>query len=94
MINLAVIGATGSVGSSVMSVCEAWPDKICVKAIAANSRSEKLLNLAEKFNIKKIYIYQESGESGLEEIANDPEINHIVFSMLGTEERQKYITCK
>ena len=85
MINLAVIGATGSVGSSVMSVCEAWPDKICVKAIAANSRSEKLLNLAGKFNVKKVYIYQESGESGLEEIANDPEINHIVFSSSGTD---------
>ena len=55
MINLGVIGATGSVGSSVMSVCEAWPDKICVKALAANKCSRKLLQLAEKFNVKKVF---------------------------------------
>ncbi|MBQ7577142.1 MAG: 1-deoxy-D-xylulose-5-phosphate reductoisomerase [Synergistaceae bacterium] len=85
MINLAIIGATGSVGSSVMSVCESWPDKICVKAIAANSRSDKLLTLAKKFNVPKVYVYQESGQAGLEEIANDPEINHIVFSSSGTD---------
>ena len=53
MINVGVIGATGSVGSSVMAVCAAWPDKISVKALAANKRSEKLAGLAEKFKVAK-----------------------------------------
>ena len=84
MINLGVIGATGSVGSSVMSVCEAWPDKICVKALAANKCSRKLMQLAEKFRVNKIFAYEQSGSEGLEELALDPEIDHVVFSSSGT----------
>ena len=84
MINVGVIGATGSVGSSVMSVCESWPDKISVKALAANKRSEKLLQLAERFNVSKIYPYEETGQEGLESLALDPDIDHVVFASSGT----------
>ena len=84
MINVGVIGATGSVGSSVMAVCAAWPDKISVKALAANKRSEKLAGLAEKFKVSKIYPYEETGDDGLEAIALDPEIEHVVFASSGT----------
>ena len=85
MINLGVIGATGSVGSSVMSVCEAWPDKIKVEALAANKKSEKLLKLAEKFHVKKIFAYEDDGEAGLEALVHDENINHVVFSSSGTD---------
>ena len=85
MINLGVIGATGSVGSSVMSVCEAWPEKIHVEALAANKKSEKLLNLAEKFNVKKIFAYEQDGQEGLEKLVHDENINHVVFSSSGTD---------
>ncbi|MBQ7593276.1 MAG: 1-deoxy-D-xylulose-5-phosphate reductoisomerase [Synergistaceae bacterium] len=85
MINLGIIGATGSVGSSVMSVCEAWPDKICVKALAANSRSEKLSALAQKFHVDRVYAYETDGEEGLERLAVDDEINHVVFASSGTK---------
>ena len=84
MINVGVIGATGSVGSSVMSVCEAWPDKITVKAIASNKRSEKLSCLAERFNVSKVYPYEETGQEGLEALALDPDIEHVVFASSGT----------
>ena len=84
MINVGVIGATGSVGSSVMAVCGAWPDKIRVKAIAANHRSEKLFQLAGKFNVSNVYPYEEYGQEGLERIALDPEIEHVVFASSGT----------
>ena len=84
MINVGVIGATGSVGSSVMSVCESWPDKISVKALASNKRSEKLSQLAERFNVSKIYPYEETGQEGLESLALDPDIDHVVFASSGT----------
>lgn len=83
--NIGVIGATGSVGSSVMAVCSAWPEKIHVEAIAANTRSEKLNALAEKFGVKKVYAYQESGAEGLEAIALDENIDHVVFVSSGTQ---------
>ena len=85
MINLGVIGATGSVGSSIMSVCEAWPDKIHVEALAADKNSEKLSALAKKFNVKKIFPYELTGDNGLEEIATDENINHVAFAASGTK---------
>ena len=84
MMNIAVIGATGSVGSSVMAVCEAWPDKIRVVGLAANRRSEKLQGLAEKFRVSHVYAFEEAGEAGLEELATLPEAEHIVFASSGT----------
>lgn len=83
--NVGVIGATGSVGSSVMSVCSAWPEKIHVEAVAANTRSEKLESLAEKFGVKKVFAYEESGAEGLECIAVDDNIDHVVFASSGTQ---------
>ena len=85
MINLGVIGATGSVGSSVMSVCAAWPDKIRVEALAANRRSKKLMTLAKDFNVTKIYPYEEFGDAGLEKLVRDKNINHVVFASSGTD---------
>ena len=85
MINLGVIGATGSVGSSIMSVCSAWPDKIHVEALAANRRSEKLQALAKKFNTQKVYAYEETGDKGLEKLATDGNINHVAFASSGTQ---------
>ena len=84
MMNIAVIGATGSVGSSVMSVCESWPDKIRVVGLAANKRSQKLLGLAEKFRVPRVCAFEESGEAGLEELATLPEAEHMVFASSGT----------
>ena len=82
--NVVVIGATGSVGSSVMSVCETWPDKIRVVGLAANRRSPKLQALAEKFGVKKVIAFEETGEAGLEELAVMPEAEHVVFASSGT----------
>ena len=84
MMNIAVVGATGSVGSSVMAVCESWPEKIRVVALAANKRSQKLLALAEKFKVSRVYAFEESGEAGLEELALLPEVEHVVFASSGT----------
>ena len=84
--NVGVIGATGSVGSSVMAVCASWPEKIRVCALAANRRSPKLEALAEKFGVsaRKVYAYEESGEAGLEELVSLPEIEHVLFVSSGT----------
>ncbi|MBQ7543724.1 MAG: 1-deoxy-D-xylulose-5-phosphate reductoisomerase [Synergistaceae bacterium] len=82
--NVGVIGATGSVGSSVMAVCEAWPEKLKVAAVAANHHSPKLAELAEKFRVPHVYAFEETGEAGLEELVNLPEVEHVVFASSGT----------
>ena len=83
-IKLSVIGATGSVGNSIMSVCRAHADKIQVVSLAAKTRSEKLLSLAKEFNVKRICIYDDDGEEGLINLATDPEVNHVAFASSGT----------
>lgn len=84
MMNVVVIGATGSVGSSVLAVCESWPEKIRVVGLAANRRSQKLQALAEKFRVSRVCAFEESGEAGLEELATMPEAEHVVFASSGT----------
>ena len=57
---IAVIGATGSVGSSVLDVCRAHPDALEVRALAARSPSEKLTALAAEFHKFGFYLSWES----------------------------------
>ena len=84
MLNLGIIGATGSVGSSVIAVCRAHKDKIKIKALAANKFSSKLKNLIDEFNPDYFITYENDGEKGLNKIALDPEIDHLVFASSGT----------
>ncbi|MDR1620755.1 MAG: hypothetical protein LBS00_00085, partial [Synergistaceae bacterium] len=46
---VAVIGATGSVGSSVLDVCRHHLDRVEVTALAAGRDAEKLASLSAEF---------------------------------------------
>ena len=48
--NIAVIGATGSVGRSALEVCSLFPDLFRVRALAAERDVEGLLGLGRRFN--------------------------------------------
>lgn len=47
---LYIIGCTGSVGSSVLSVCRSFPEHFEIAALAANSSVERMIALAEEFS--------------------------------------------
>lgn len=47
---LFVIGCTGSVGSSVLSVCRMFPEHFEIAALAARSSIDRMLSLAEEFS--------------------------------------------
>tara|TARA_B100000401_G_C52812390_1_gene724581 strand:- start:2058 stop:3209 length:1152 start_codon:yes stop_codon:yes gene_type:complete len=53
-INLVIFGATGSIGSSVLEIVKKNLDKFHIEGITCNRRLGKLLNIAKKYNIKKI----------------------------------------
>ncbi len=57
---LFVIGCTGSVGSSVLSVCRMFPEHFEVVALAANSSAERLLFLAEEFSCRTVVLADSS----------------------------------
>ena len=60
IIKLAVLGATGSIGSSTLAVAKANPDRIKIVSIAGKSSIEKLAKIAEEFGVKHVAIYDES----------------------------------
>ena len=94
--NIAVIGATGSVGSSVLDVCSRFPERFRVAALAANSNEKKLKELGRSFSSKILCLSNPeapfsdndftclSGVEGLSEIACSPEIDQVVFASSGT----------
>ncbi len=51
-VRIVVIGATGSVGSSVLDVCRTYPDYFAVVGIAAHSSADSLYRLAREFSCK------------------------------------------
>ncbi|MBQ9565473.1 MAG: 1-deoxy-D-xylulose-5-phosphate reductoisomerase [Synergistaceae bacterium] len=82
---IAVIGATGSVGSSVLSVCRSHADEIEIVGLAAKRPSEKLKSLASEFGTKTVLACDECGVKGLCELAESPEVDHVVFASSGTD---------
>lgn len=93
---IAVIGATGSVGSSVLDVCRAYPDALEVCALAARSPSEKLMALAAEFGVTMLCVHDAPpdfgpegtrglrGPEGLIAVAEDSSVDHVVFASSGT----------
>ena len=89
---VAVIGATGSVGSSVLDVCRAHPDALEVYALAARSSSEKLTALAAEFGATMLCVHDAPeadkktlrGPEGLIAVAEEPSVDHVVFASSGT----------
>lgn len=53
---IAVIGCTGSVGSSVLSVCRAYPELFCVTALAADTGRATLPDLCREFNPESVIL--------------------------------------
>jgi 1-deoxy-D-xylulose-5-phosphate reductoisomerase len=98
---VAVIGATGVVGGSVLDICARFPERFGVVAMAARSNSNKLLSLSKRFGSKTAYlanpspedarIFKEngiellSGGEGLENIAGLDEADHVVLASSGSE---------
>ncbi len=57
---LFVIGCTGSVGSSVLSVCRMFPEHFEIAALAACSSVDRMLLLAEEFSCPTLVFSDES----------------------------------
>ena len=55
-INLVIYGATGSIGGSVLSIVRSNRKKFNVQGITCNKNYNKLIKIAEEFNVKKLGI--------------------------------------
>ena len=98
---IAVIGATGIVGGSVLDICARFPERFGIVAMAARSNANKLLSLSRRFGAKIAYLanpssadsmmFKEngiellSGDEGLENLAGFGGADHVVLASSGTE---------
>lgn len=56
MQNVAVLGATGSIGDSTLDVIAAHPDRFVVHTLSAHRNSNKIIQLAQRFKPKHVVI--------------------------------------
>ena len=69
-----IFGSTGSIGKSLLKIIKKNPNKYDIKLISGNKNYKLLLKQAQKFNIKKIIIKNNSSYKKLKEINNSKQI--------------------
>lgn len=65
MIRIAILGSTGSIGESALSVVEAHPDRVSVVALAAGHNTTRLAEQVRKFRPALVSV---ATDQGLEEL--------------------------
>jgi len=77
MRHLAVLGATGSIGTSTLEVVDAHPDRLVVVALAAGRNRELALAQAERYRPSLISIAEAGDAAWLSSrLSYQPEIHH------------------
>ena len=73
---VAILGATGSIGTQALEVCRAHPDKLSVVALAAHGSASKLLAAAREFGASHVALADEAHRHDpvLEELPKDCEL--------------------
>ena len=67
MKNIAILGSTGSIGHSTLSIVESYPDRFQVSAFAAGNNIEKAFEQALRWNPKVLSVARESDAVALKE---------------------------
>lgn len=74
MRNIAILGSTGSIGTQVLQVVEANPDRFCVEVLTANNNVELLVRQALKFKPDCVVIANEEKYAFLRDALKDEDI--------------------
>ena len=80
MIGISVLGATGSIGSSTLDVVSQHPDKYKVIGLSANSNSQKMLELIEKYQPQCVAMADEAAAQELSKKVTQKKLNCEVLS--------------
>lgn len=95
-----ILGSTGSIGTSALKVARDIPDRMEIVGLAAGTSVEALARQAREFNVRNVCIYDpsgaaglaaslpdaqvETGEEGLCRLAQLPEADMVLISVVGT----------
>jgi 1-deoxy-D-xylulose-5-phosphate reductoisomerase len=81
---IAILGSTGSIGRSALSVAEAHPDRLRVVALAAGSNATLLREQADRFRPAVTSLASAAGAQGLIDVATHPEADIVLCASSGT----------
>lgn len=79
MQNLAVLGATGSIGTSTLDVVKRHPDRFKVRLLTANSKVQDLAKLAAEYNPDYLWCPSEERASELSNLLSATSVNSQVL---------------
>ena len=95
-----ILGSTGSIGTSALKVARDIPDRMEIVGLAAGTSVEALARQAREFNVRSVCIFDpsgadelaralpgaqvETGEEGLCRLAQLPEADMVLISIVGT----------
>lgn len=100
MKHIAILGSTGSIGTSCLDVVRAHREKFAIEGLAAHRSWEQLAQQCREFRPRHVVLGDSSlkesvdpdgfgsaklafGQTGIEELASDPEVDFVVSSIVG-----------
>jgi len=84
MKGVAILGSTGSIGQSALSVVDTHPDKLRVVALAAGGNAARLAEQAAKYRPALSALAAERGPGCLIDAATHPDADVVLFASSGT----------
>lgn len=72
MKNLAIFGATGSIGRTTIEIVKEFPEDFKIIALSAKSKIKELKNIAEQFKVPYLVVENENDAKFLKKILNYP----------------------
>jgi len=77
---VAILGATGSIGDNTLAVLSLHPDKYNIVALSANSNTDKMFELCQKFKPQFAVMANDTAASKLEDKIQNNKLNIEVLS--------------
>ncbi len=84
MKRIVILGSTGSIGQSALSVVDAHPDRLRVVGLAAGGNAARLQEQVEKYGPTRVSLATEHGPDALVEVATHPDADLVLFASSGT----------
>ena len=84
MQRIAILGSTGSIGTSTLDVISRFPDRFTVSCLSTNSNVDLLAKQARRFRPKATCVVNEKGIEGLCKMLEDVKVDVVVVAIVGS----------
>ncbi|MBB14416.1 1-deoxy-D-xylulose-5-phosphate reductoisomerase [Candidatus Poribacteria bacterium] len=83
MKNIAILGSTGSIGRSALSIIETYPDLFTISALAANTSVDLIEQQARQFHPKLVALYDQNAAKLLQQRLSDLKSVEVMSGEMG-----------